>query len=131
MKVIICVDDKFGMMFNKRRQSRDAKVIEDILNITEKLWIHPFSEKLFLNHLDSVIVEEDFLEKAGQNDYCFVENQNIAPYRGKINELVVYYWNRTYPSDLRLELDVEEWQLIERIEFTGSSHEKITREIRK
>ena len=30
MKVIVCVDDNNGMMFNNRRQSRDEKVIEKV-----------------------------------------------------------------------------------------------------
>ena len=31
MIMIVCVDDNFGMMFNKRRQSRDKKLCEHIL----------------------------------------------------------------------------------------------------
>ena len=31
MKVIVCVDDNNGMMFNNRRQSRDRILIEDVV----------------------------------------------------------------------------------------------------
>ena len=32
---IVCVDDRFGMAFNKRRCSSDAAVLKDILGRTE------------------------------------------------------------------------------------------------
>ena len=31
MRVIVCLDDRNGMLFNRRRQSRDRRVVEDIL----------------------------------------------------------------------------------------------------
>ena len=31
MKIIACLDDNNGLLFNNRRQSRDRVVIEDIL----------------------------------------------------------------------------------------------------
>ena len=31
MKIIVCLDDNSGMMFNRRRQSRDRVVIDDII----------------------------------------------------------------------------------------------------
>lgn len=33
MKLIICIDDKNGIAFNKRRQSRDKRIIDKILNL--------------------------------------------------------------------------------------------------
>ena len=39
MKVIVCIDDNGGMLFNKRRQSRDRKVLEDISLMTDKIWM--------------------------------------------------------------------------------------------
>ena len=35
MYVIACVDDRNGLLFNNRRQSRDAKVIEKIQELTK------------------------------------------------------------------------------------------------
>lgn len=41
MIVILCLDDKKGMMFNNRRQSKDKFVIQDILKLVDgkKLFI--------------------------------------------------------------------------------------------
>ena len=47
MTLYICLDDRDGLQFNKRRQSRDAAVLEDIRSqLTGNLLIDPFSEKL-------------------------------------------------------------------------------------
>ena len=51
MKVIITLDDKNGMMFNNRRQSRDRAVTEHILALAEgkTLWVSPYTQKLIEN----------------------------------------------------------------------------------
>ncbi len=74
-------------------------------------------------------VDPNFLEKAGAEDFCLVEGENLAGYEGKITEIVLYRWNRDYPADLFFEVDLSKWELEERKEFSGYSHEKITREI--
>ena len=35
MQVIVCVDDNGGMMFNKRRQSRDRVLCEYVMRLSE------------------------------------------------------------------------------------------------
>ena len=74
-------------------------------------------------------IDLDFLTKAGAEEFCFVEGENLAGYEGKITEIVLYRWNRDYPADLFFEVDLSKWELEERKEFSGYSHEKITREI--
>lgn len=132
MKVIICLDDNQGMLFNKRRQSKDVKVIEDLATLTNKVWISPFSQKLFegmsFEEQLQTTVDEMFLCKAKVCEYCFVENENLLPHVDNIEQLVVYKWNRKYPSDFKLDLNLQNWKLIETIDFVGNSHEKITRE---
>ena len=75
MKLIACVDDKMGMMFHRRRQSRDRAVIENIVNMCgdARLWIAPESEQLLKETDVSLGVAEDFFNRAGEREYCFVE----------------------------------------------------------
>ena len=49
MKLILCVDDKGGLAFNHRRQSRDRVLNERILMHCgmHRLWISPYTAKLF------------------------------------------------------------------------------------
>ena len=97
MKVIVCLDDKNGMLFGNRRQSRDKIVIEDICKMTDALSIHSFSEKLFLESAVQLNVADDFLKEATSGEFCFVENQSLVGHEEKMEEIIVYYWNRVYP----------------------------------
>lgn len=129
MKVIVCLDDNKGMLFNNRRQSKDKMVLEDVVRNAKKVWLHSFSEKLFMDYSDKIIVDDDFLKDAESEAICFVENQKLQSFTDKIEQIIIYKWNRKYPADFYLDLNLSEWKLTEQMEFTGKSHDKITREI--
>ena len=132
MKVIICLDDNGGMLFNNRRQSRDKVVLKDIVDCLDgsKLYISEFSQKLFSDCADFVIVDDDFLTGAGEDDLCFVENKSLGDVSGII-EIIVYKWNRIYPADFKCDIDFSKYKLVQSIDFKGFSHEKITKETYK
>jgi len=134
MKVIVCIDDCNGMLFNKRRQSRDRVLIADVVSniFGGNLLITKFSEKLFEEfEIDSFFISEDILEEAEHEDYCFIEDKALAPYADRIDELIIYRWNRKYPADTYLDINPAalSLRLISTTEFAGSSHEKITKEV--
>lgn len=132
MRVIVCLDDWNGMLFNRRRQSRDRRVVEDILReLGEKrLLVNGFSAPLFERAGERIRVADDPLAAAGREDVCFVENLPLAPWAAAIERLTVYRWNRVYPADMRLDLALESgWHLVATSDFPGFSHEKITKEI--
>ena len=129
MIIAVCVDDKMGMLFNNRRQSRDKCVTDDLMTIAETVHINGFSEELFEDYKDRIEVSEDFLENAGSEDVCFVENIDLEPYADKIDKVILYLWNRHYPSSLKFKVDLSEYEFVEETEFQGNSHEKITREV--
>ena len=64
------------------------------------------------------------------NDFCLIENTEVKNYINNINTIVVYKWNRIYPSDFYFDIDLNtnSWELLKTEEFQGSSHEKITKE---
>ena len=130
MIIIACVDENLGMAFHNRRQSRDRAVTRRILQIcgNKKLWMEPYSEKLFAEETPAVWQSsEAFLEEAGSGEFCFAERVSPANAAEKIEEIILFEWNRTYPSDVKLDFDLSEWELTELEEFPGFSHEKITR----
>lgn len=134
MILIVAVDDKNGMLFNHRRQSQDRVLRDKILFMTQgkNLWMNAYSHKQFVEGAGGQITEdEEFLDKAGIGDYCFVENQHVAPYINKIEKVVLCKWNRIYPGDFHLDLSLSEnpWRLRSVEEFSGNSHEKITVEV--
>lgn len=135
MIVILAIDDRRGLLFNGRRQSQDKRLRERILEITEGkvLWMNPYSQRQFGEGIfhSRAVVDEAFLSKAERGEYCFVENMELKPYLEKIERLILFKWNRSYPADRYLDIDLsdERWQLEEVQDFPGFSHEKITEEI--
>lgn len=131
MIVMVCLDDRNGMLFNHRRQSRDKMLYAYIQHLTEgkRLWMNIYSAPLFAD-ASNAMVAEDFLEQAAQEDYCFVENVPLKHYEAKIQRLLVFRWNRVYPADMHLDLLLDaQWHLVGQEEFAGNSHEKITMEV--
>lgn len=130
MIAAVCVGEDGAMCFNHRRVSRDREQQADLLRLCagRKLWIAPFSEKLFAGEAEP-LVDEDFLTLAEPGDLCFVEDRPLSPVLDRVETLVIYRWNVSYPADLRLDVDLGGFTLRESLDFPGSSHEKITREI--
>ena len=133
MKIIACIDDNGGMMFNHRRQSRDRTVIADIIETVNgsKLYIDGYSETLFADYKGSYTVDSDMLEIANHEDFCFIENKYLGQVAHKIDGIILYRWNRRYPSDFDFDLDLDSFgfSLISTSDFEGYSHDKITKEI--
>lgn len=131
MNIIICLDDNNGMMFNRRRQSRDQEVIKDIVKLTGngRLWVTEYSAKLF-SDIEVQISSEPW-KTAESKEYCFIEEIDPVKILEKTERIVVYKWNRVYPADVKCSIDFTELQFIEETEFPGCSHEKITRQIYK
>lgn len=133
MRIILTLDDDNGMMFNRRRQSRDIAVKEKIAEITAgaKLWMNSYSLGQFRDGGTDVCVDEDFLEKAGEGEYCFVENLGVCGAAESVEEMILFKWNRRYPADFRL--DFLPWDhgfcCVKTEEFQGHSHDKITMEV--
>lgn len=122
---IVCIDDSGGILFNHRRVSNDAVLVEWIKKYTKEssLWIRPFSEDLF--HVPKDRISEDCLLLAEDNDFCFIEDIRIQSYCNKFSKIIVCKWNRNYPSDFKFEI-IGSWNKHIIDEIKGKSHEKIT-----
>lgn len=123
------------MSFLKKRQSRDKNLIERLLSHTEykKIYISEYSLPLFSEYSDArVNVTGDF-PRDEQDSVCFLELEGILEYDRDINILIIYKWNRRYPSDKKFPYAPEDrgYTLISRYDFTGNSHDIITEEVWK
>lgn len=130
MTVYVCLDDRNGMLFNKRRQSRDAAVLADIrAGIPGELTIDPFSEKLIQGAQIPYVLAPEDLALLPEEAHFFIENRVDAV--SAASAVVIYRWNRHYPADTHWEIDLTAcgFSLKETSEFPGKSHEKITKEV--
>jgi len=128
MRVIVCVDENNGMLFNNRRQSKDCVLLEKILQMVgkQRLLMNEYSAKLFSEDI-GIVVSEDFLSIAKEGDFCFIENEDVP--KDNVEAYYVFNWNRRYPADRWFEFDELNFHLTSEEEFVGNSHEKITLKI--
>lgn len=124
MNLIVCIANNNGIMFNKRRVSKDALLIERLKGITKenKIYVSEYSKPLF-DGFDNLVLS---IENLTNNDFYFLENEG---YNGNIDKIIIYKWNRDYPADKYFDIDLSSYELISTQDFQGSSHDLITEEI--
>lgn len=132
MTLYFCLDDRGGMLFNHRRQSRDAAVLEDVRSrIDGEFWIDPISAKLMdMAQIPYIFAPEEITDPI-PNVHFFVESRKPGDWVLLADTVVCYRWNRHYPGDLFFDMDLKEkgFFLYEIMDFPGKSHETITREV--
>ena len=121
MVLIVCLDDDNGMLFNNRRQSKDALVRKRILELVgdNKIWMSEYSRGQFEEEIS-------ICKNISEADYVFAENPDDI-IGVEFYKVIVYRWNRRYPADRSL--TIEGKTIVGTYEFAGNSHEKITEEI--
>jgi len=133
MKIIVCLDDRNGMLFNRRRLSRDQSVYQQMITQIRgaRLWVSNYSFALFSECGGHICVNDTFTALAAQEDYCFVEDPDDLPAVDAVEELIIYRWNRTYPADVKFPLDrfTKTLRLSKCADFPGKSHDRITQEV--
>ena len=133
MHIIVCVDDKFGMAFGKRRQSTDVVLRNKIIDLCKGhlLWMREYTAKQFeKDSIPNLFIDVNYLQKAQKGDFCFVELDEILDVYDRIETIILFRWNRTYPATLHLKIpgNNQNWHVEVIDEFPGKSHEKITTE---
>ena len=126
MILTVCADDRLGMSFGGRRQSKDSAVRQKLLELSGgSLRMSDYSARQFES---PVYHGSDYLSGAGGHDWCFAENADYEKFSDKIEKIVLFRWNRHYPSDVQFRFPGK-WALVQSTDFPGSSHEKITMEV--
>ncbi len=133
MKLIVCLDDRRGMAFARRRQSKDRCVTEDIVRELGEgvLYISPYSEKLFEGYGIRLRAAADPIAAARECEDAtvFLETTPAPKSADGIDTVTVYLWGRTYPADLSFETDLSDFRRRGAFTFKGNSHDNITKEI--
>ena len=130
--VAVCLDDRGGMLFFGRRQSRDRVLISELIQSTEgKVYINKFSELLFEPHREHVVICDDPMRECPDGGTVFVENLPLLPYFDDISQIILYKWNKNYPSDKRIDIKFDAFRVVSDTAFVGSSHDKINKVILK
>lgn len=132
MHLIVCLDERDGMLFNKRRQSKDRLLRQRVLEMTGEslLWMDAYTAGQFEEEAGHIRVSETPLEQAGAGEYCFLEKGDPAACTEKVESVIIYRWDKRYPSDVKFPTDLftGKWTPVSVVEFPGHSHEVIQEE---
>lgn len=130
LTLIACVDDRMGMLFNRRRQSKDRVMRERLLARLggKRLCLSPYSARLF-GDVPSLFVSDDPFFDASFADAVFWEDTRAT--LDGVETVILYRWGESYPRDVLFPYDLvgEGCVHAESEEFEGSSHDKITEDI--
>lgn len=124
MTLILWTGKNGELLFNRRRCSRDSAVIADIFAKFQPthLCVSAYSSPLF----PGARVISNL--KEAEDSVLFLEDLPLSPALMKAKRLIVYRFDRAYPADVRLAIP-QDFSITESREFSGSSHDKITREV--
>ena len=126
MILAVCVDDRMGLTLNGRRLSKDSALRQRLLELSGgRLRMSDYSARQFDS---SVYSGADYLSGAQKGDWCFAENTEYAAFADALERIVLFRWNRHYPSDTQFRFPGK-WALVSSEDFPGTSHEKITMEV--
>ena len=126
---IIALDDRNGYSLFGKRLSKDRKMLEDmtgLLEVGQCLYVSQYSLGIFSEELRKCLrcpVPDNFAE----DGMIFFEAADFSSF--SLDRLIVYRWNRHYPSDVKYNPYLHGWKKISSYDFRGYSHEKITREV--
>ena len=131
MILVACIDDKGGMLFNRRRQSQDRLLRLDLLREAggNAIWMNGYSVKQFADPPENIRVAEDFYLQAGAGEFCFFEDVDPVPWLDRAEKVLLYHWNRRYPADRYFPQPLVGWSVTRTEDFMGASHECITKEV--
>ncbi len=129
MNLIVITDERKGMSFNSRRQSRDKVLCEYILRLTHKnIYMTEYSAKLFSQYGNNITVTDDF-SNLGSDDFVLLENISPSSLNAEFDLIYLFGWNKKYPADVYFDIDLSGALLASSNEFEGNSHDKITCEL--
>lgn len=132
MTVCICLDKNGGRLFNRRRQSRDRRLIDDLCVFAGEapIFASAYSAPLF-SHSDRLpsVTEDPSAVPSGGIYFC--EREDPLPLLSRADTLVIYRWNKVYPADCFFTHEPGElgFRPVQKTDFPGNSHNNIDREV--
>ena len=135
MILAAAVDDRMGLAFNHRRQSRDGVLRRALIKEAAGApsWMSAYSLRQFKDdEAESADLRacDNFLFAAAEGEFCFTETVSPSAAAERAEKIVLFRWNRSYPADIYFDIDLScGWVLVESEDLAGNSHEKITKEV--
>ena len=132
MILITCVDQKNGVAFHGRRQTSDAAVFRDIFKAADNdmygVEVLEYTQPLWDAFVRAEALPSWHPAFEAESGAIFTELNDCEGYELYYPTVILYRWDKVYPADVILKLDLTKYHLVEIYEFQGTSHEKVRRE---
>ena len=124
MKTIaLCIDKENGRSFYGRRTSSDREVRKRLLDMCDTLYVDSYTAAQFTEDYgkEKLRVVDD---PAGIGEgTAFIELQDIPE---DADRIIIFQWPKKYPADRFLNFRFSGWRKVEKEDFPGYAHEKVT-----
>ena len=108
MIIALCVDNRMGLLFNRRRLSKDSALRQKLLDLSGgDLRMSAYSAKQFDQ---PVYAAPDYLSASKPGQWCFCEDTQYLDHAEQIQRIVLFKWNRDYPAEVNFALPGQ-WRL--------------------
>lgn len=128
MILLICAENRGGILFFGKRLSRDRFLTAHILSLVGDAPLHvtPYSAALF-EGAPNLKISDTPEKNAGKGEYYFAENAPLP--EGGVEQLHRFLWNRDYPADRFFDPAALGAERVGATELKGFSHDVITDEL--
>lgn len=124
--VALCLDKDGGLSFFGKRQSTDREVRRRLLEMASPLYVDEYTATQFREDGDISNLKIDNNWKNIPDAFVFIERDDIPDDAGRI---IIFNWHRKYAADRKLNFDFTGWKKVQKEDFAGYAHEKITMEV--
>ena len=144
MTIIACIDPRFGLSVDGKRQTTDTRVIQDILSEIENqdtgLTVTESSARYILSCVNPVInniplnVVNEIKPNQHEDATIFIETAPVKLIHkliSRADRIVLYIWDVTYThTDYFPDMQRNEsWSLSHVQYFQGASHNEVTKQV--
>ena len=119
--LVVKVENRMGISFNNRPCSNDECIEQHLNDVISECTPRRFYARS-KDEMDLLIAENS----------CGVFVSDIfdpSPCLDYFDGIILYGWNRDYPSDIKFTSDLSEFTCVSIQDFAGKSHEKITESV--
>lgn len=122
----LCIDKENGRSFYGRRTSSDREVRKRLLDMCDTLYVDSYTAAQFTEDYgkEKLRVVDDPTEI--DEGMAFIELQDIPE---DTDRIIIFQWPKKYPADRFLDFRFSGWRKVEKEEFPGYAHEKVTMNI--
>lgn len=131
MVIVACIDKSGNIALNTNGQLNHIIFLVRLKVVSNEALLYMNSNSnLQFGFYPMIMVDDDFLDIAEEDSYCFVEDTDITPYINRIDKIILYKWNKNFSSKFKFDTSIlDNFSIVSNKCFYGETFLKISEEI--